>query len=189
MIERTLVLIKPDGVYRSIIGKIISVIEDTGLKIVATKMAMPDRALAEKHYVPDENWMREIGTKTKSTYKDQGIDNSEDPVEIGRRVWMQLIDYLSSGPVAAMVVEGNDAVFIVRKLTGATEPRKADPGSIRGRFSSDSYSLADGEKRAVKNLIHASDSVENANREINVWFDGSDIVKYKRSDEAAQYLS
>lgn len=187
MMERTLVLIKPDGVYRSLIGRIVSTMEDAGLKVVAMKMVRPDKKLAEQHYIPDENWMREIGNKTKATYKDQGVANDEDPVEIGRRVWTQLIDYLVSGPVAAMVLEGNDAIFIVRKLVGATEPRKADPGSIRGRLSSDSYSLADGKHRAVKNLIHASDAPETAKREISVWFRPEELIEYSRSDEAAQY--
>ncbi|MEM3841139.1 MAG: nucleoside-diphosphate kinase [Candidatus Micrarchaeaceae archaeon] len=187
MMERTLVLIKPDGIYRSLVGKIISTIEDTGLKVVAMKMVWPDRSVAQRHYPPDENWMREIGMKAKATYKDQGIENKEEPVEIGRRVWQQLLDYLLSGPVIALVFEGNDAIYIVRKLTGATEPRKADPGSIRGKFSSDSYSLADRSKRAVKNLIHASDSPEAAKREISIWFKENEIVNYTRSDEQAQY--
>ena len=187
MIERTLLLVKPDGVYRALIGKVISQMEDSGLKVVAIKMVMPDKKLAGEHYVYDVDWLMSVGTKTHSSYKEKGIILKETPMQIGERVRGYLISLLTSGPIVAMVLEGNEAIPIVRKLIGATEPKKADPYSIRGRFSSDSYDLAEEKKRAILNLVHASEDKKTAAKEIAVWFKKSEIVGYKRSDEAVMY--
>jgi nucleoside-diphosphate kinase len=188
MIERTLLLVKPDGVYRALVGKIISQMEDTGLKMVAIKMVWPDKQLAGKHYIYDLKWLTSVGTKTHSSYKDRGIILKETPLQIGERVRGYLITLLTSGPIVAMVFEGNDAIPIVRKLIGATEPKKADPYSLRGRFSSDSYDLAEREARAILNLVHASEDAKTSAKEISVWFKKSEIVDYKRADEKALYF-
>ncbi|MGC8586094.1 MAG: nucleoside-diphosphate kinase [Candidatus Micrarchaeia archaeon] len=182
MIKRVLVLVKPDGVYRALIGKVISMLEDAGLKVIAIKMARPDRDMAAKHYIADEEWLTSIGRKAKDSYLEKGIKMEESELEIGKRIHAQLLDYLTSGPVVAMVFEGNEAPFIARKLLGPTEPRKADPSTFRGRYASDSYDLADSQKRALKNLVHISD--ENvAEREIHVWFKEEEISSYQRADE------
>lgn len=183
MIERTLVLIKPDGVNRKLNGKIISTFEDSGLKLVGLKLVKPEREVVEKHYAADEKWMEEVGNKTKSSYEEKGIKVDKTAIEIGKEVREELLGYLTNQPTIAMVLEGNDAIYIVRKIIGGTEPRKADPGSIRGKYGIDSYEKADSEKRAVKNLVHASDSKENAEREIKVWFTDDELLDYKSADE------
>lgn len=187
MIERTLVLIKPDGVQRALIGKIISTFEDAGLKIVAMKMVSPSREQVMDHYAADENWLRSVGEKSIKGAKERGEEINEDPIKIGMRIRDYLVNYLAGNPVVAMVVEGNNAIEEVRKLVGATQPLKADPSTIRGKYSSDSYDLADSQKRAVRNLVHASEDKASAEREIKVWFKDEEILSYKRADETVQF--
>ena len=187
MIDRTLVIVKPDGVYRSLTGKIITSLEDAGLKLIATKMVSPSAELAGTHYAADEKWLNDVGNKATASYKEKGVEVKESPREIGMRIRQFLIDYFTSGPVVAMVFEGNEAVFVTRKILGPTEPRKADPSTIRGRYSSDSYDLADKSKRAVKNLVHMSEDRDIAEREIALWFKKEEITGYKRSDEDIMY--
>ena len=187
MIERTLVLVKPDGIYRALVGKIISTFEDAGLKIVGVKMLRPTKELVEKHYIWDEAWAKNVWEKTAKAAEEKGLKPSENYVEMGQRIRNLLIKYIVSKPVIAMVVEGNEAISIVRKLVGATSPSRADPGSIRGKYSSDSYDMGDSKKRAVKNLIHASEDKVTAEREIQVWFTKEELIDYGRADEAAQY--
>ena len=187
MIERTLVLIKPDGIYRALIGKIIAQFEDAGLKVVALRIGRVDKEFAGKHYAEVIEWLENIGAKSKLAYKEKGIELKEENIEIGRRVRNQLLDYLANGPIVSMVLEGNHAIYIARKIIGATEPRKADPYSIRGRYASDSYDLADARQRSTKNLVHASEDSESAKREIELWFSKNEIVSYKRSDEDIMY--
>jgi len=181
--ERTLVLVKPDGVYRALIGEVISKFEHAGLKIVAIKMLRPNKELVERHYYADKEWLESIGKKSIASAEKEGKHVTETPLEIGMRVRNTLIKYLTDEPVVAMVVEGNDAVFIVRKLIGSTEPKSAEPSSIRGEFSSDSYALADSQGRAVRNIVHASGEKKDAEREIPIWFTEDEIIEYNRADE------
>ncbi len=187
MIERTLVLIKPDGVYRSLIGKVISDFEEAGLKIVALKLVKPTKEVALNHYPADENWYNSLWEKTKKSFEEQGKQFAETPQQTGDRVRSYLVNYIVDQPVVAMVVEGNEAIANVRKIVGATSPSKADPSTIRGKFSTDSYDLADSQQRAVRNIVHASDSKETAEREIKTWFKDEEIVEYKRADEDILY--
>jgi nucleoside-diphosphate kinase len=187
MIERTLVLVKPDGVYRALIGKVISTFEDAGLKVIGIKMVQPDEDIAGKHYVADEEWLLSIGRKTKESYREKGQEIKETEMEIGQRVRNSLLKYLTSGPVAAIVLEGNSSIYIVRKLIGATEPRKADPYSIRGRFGADSYDMGDAKNRSIRNVVHASEDEKSAKREIALWFKNEELVSYKRVDEEYLY--
>ncbi len=187
MIERTLVLVKPDGVYRALIGKVIQRFEDAGLKIVGMKIVRPSRDMASEHYVADEKWLLDVGTKSKKSYIERGMDVKESELEIGNRVRNYLLDYITSGPVAAIVVEGNEAISIVRKIGGSTSPQKADPSTIRGAYSSDSYQMADEGKRAVRNILHMSEDSTVAKREISIWFSDAELVEYERSDDGAQY--
>lgn len=188
MMQRTLLLIKPDGVYRALIGKVISQMEDSGLKVVGIKMVWPDKKLAGQHYIYDKGWLVSVGTKTHSSYKEKGIILKETPLQIGERVRGYLITLLTSGPIVAMVLEGNEAIPIVRKLIGSTEPKKAESYTVRGRFSTDSYDLAEKEGRAILNIVHASEDKKTADKEISVWFKKSETVDYKRSDHDALYL-
>lgn len=173
--EQTFVMVKPDGVLRGLIGDIISILEHAGLKLVAIKMLRPSREIVQKHYPDTEQWYATVGHKTFQGYALLGKDAKselgvEDPVEIGRMVKDWLVDFLTSGNVVAMVWEGNAAVLNVRRLCGNTLPIKADPGSIRGRFSLDSPDIANAQKRSVYNLVHASGEVEEAKSEIRLWF-------------------
>jgi nucleoside-diphosphate kinase len=187
MIERTLVLVKPDGVYRALIGKVTAAFEDAGLKVVGIKMLKPERSVIDKHYVADEAYLKSIGAKTISSYKKRGVDIKESELEIGKRIRGYLFDYVAGKPVVAMVIEGNEAVANVKKIAGATSPTDADRSSIRGRYASDSYDLADSKKRAIKNMLHVSGDKADAAREVKLWFKESELVEYKRVDESLLY--
>ncbi len=187
MIERTLLLVKPDGVKRAIIGKVLSRFEDTGLKVIAMKMVWPDRELAGQHYIADKKWFEDTGGKTLAAYREKGIILKETAVQVATRIRNYLIEFLSSGPVVAVVLEGNDAIFVTRKIVGATEPKRAEPSTIRGSLSSDSYELSDEFKRPIKNIVHASEDKKTADREIAVWFKPKELMAYKRADETGMY--
>ena len=180
-IEETLVLIKPDGVQRKIVGRIISRFEDAGLQIVQLQLLTAPKELLTKHYPSDDAWLGIVGQKTLDAYKDYGLDankefGTSDSVVIGKEIKQWLVGFMSSGPIIAMVLRGNRAVSIVRKMVGNTIPSLANPGTIRGDFSLDSPDLANPEKRPVLNLIHASGNVEEAKYEIALWF-GNQSVK------------
>jgi len=192
--ERTLVLVKPDGVQRGLVGEILARFERAGLKLVALKMVRAPRELLERHYPADETFLRTIGGKTKEAFEAYGLDvrermGTEDPVEVGRRVREWLVDFMASGPVVAAVVEGVHAVSAVRKLVGQTLPVFADPGTIRGDWSTDSPTLANLEQRPVRNLVHASGTLEEAEYEVRLWFREDEIHAYRRADEAALFGS
>ncbi len=186
--ERTLVVIKPDGVQRSLIGEIIRRYERTGFKLVGMKMIVPTAKHVEEHYLLDPNWKKNVGMKAIEGYKKKGMTPpSEDPIEIGNGVVERLKKYFTSGPVIAMVWEGAHVVDIVRKITGGTEPRSSDVGTIRGDFVLDSYLMADTDDRAIRNLIHASGSIEEAHMEVKHWFSDNEIVNYRLVAESILY--
>ena len=143
--ERTFVIIKPDAVQRGIVGEIISRFERKGIKIVAMKMLSVERELAEKHY---------------------GIHK-------GKSFFEPTIEYITSSPVVALILEGNNAVEMVRKMMGKTDPQKAELGTIRGDFG----------QFIGRNIIHGSDGADTAKFEINLWFKQKEISKYCRIDE------
>jgi nucleoside-diphosphate kinase len=182
-IERTLVLIKPDGVQRSLIGKILTRFEDAGLKIVAMKMVWADKDFATKHYPLDEEWAKQLYKKSKEGYEKSGkkYTRFKDHKDLGDAIQSFLTTFITEGPVVAMVLEGPHSIELVRKMVGSTEPRSAQPGTIRGDFASvESYVVADEKQRAVRNLIHASDSAETAKAEISLWFDEKEIHSYPK---------
>lgn len=186
--ERTLVIIKPDGIQRALIGEIMSRYERLGLKLVGLKMAVPTAEQVEGHYTLDANWRRVTGEKTIKSYKDRGLTPpSEDPLEITAKILKNLMKYLTAGPVICMVWEGAHAVELVRKVTGGTEPRGAQVGTIRGDFVVDSYVMSDNDDRAVRNLIHGSGSVDEANMEIPHWFAPNELFSYKVNHESVIY--
>jgi nucleoside-diphosphate kinase len=187
MIERTLVLLKPDAVQRGICGEIIARFERTGLKIIGLKMVYADEALAGRHYADDEEWLISVGNKTKSSYEKKGLTVKESAKEIGQRIRRQLMDFISMSPCLALCLEGHGVVEKVRVIVGPTAPLQGAPGTIRGDYSLDSYALADSSGRPIQNLIHASDSVENAEREIKIWFAPKELHPYKRVDEDLIY--
>jgi nucleoside-diphosphate kinase len=186
--ERTLVIIKPDGIQRNLIGEIISRFERTGLKLIAMNMMVPTEELVEKHYTLDPDWLRIAGEKSIKSAKEKGNPVlSEIPLEVGKMVLNSLKKYLTCGPVITMVWEGVHAVSIVRKLTGSTEPLSSDVGTIRGDFVIDSYQLSNHDGRAVRNLIHSSGSVKEANDEIKHWFKEEDLIEYTHIQEKILY--
>ncbi len=187
MIERTLVLLKPDAVQRSLIGEIITRFERSGMKIVASKMTIANKNMASDHYIADEEYLLGVGNKAKSTAEKRGEPVTETALEIGTKIRNMNMDYLTMSPVFAIILEGHDAIAHVRKLVGNTEPKQAFPGTIRGDYSFDTYKLGDVSKRPTQNLIHASDSVEAAEREISVWFKPEEIHSWKKIDEAILY--
>ena len=182
--ERTLVIIKPDGVQRGLIGEIIKRYESVGLKLVAMKMLVPEEAHVEAHYTLDRNWRRITGEKTIKSYREKGLTPpSEDPLEITAIILKNLKKYLTCGPIVAMVWEGAHAVDIIRKITGGTEPLSSDVGTIRGDYSADSPAAANMDKRPVHNIVHASETPQEARHEIKYWFTKKEIHDYKRAEE------
>ncbi len=183
MSERALVLVKPDGVQRALIGKVVARFEEAGLKVVGIKMVQPTAKQTGEHYAEDKEWLLSVGKKLKKSNDEKGIPTKETELQIGMRVRSLLMKELSSTPVVAIVFEGNAANDVARKIAGATEPRKADPSTIRGSFSTDTYGAADAAKRPVRNIVHVSEDKKAADREIKVWFAANELHKYKRCDE------
>ena len=153
--QRTLVLIKPDGVQRGLVGKIITRFENTGLKIIGMKMVWEDEEFVKKHYTEDISKRR------------------------GEHVRRYLVEFLKEGPVVAIALEGINAIENVRKIVGATEPKAALPGTIRGDFAHTSYSYCDAKEQVVKNLIHASSDENDAKNEMDLWFKKAELHTYK----------
>lgn len=187
--EKTLVLIKPDGVARGLMGRIISRFEDIGLKIIAMKMVWADRGFAEKHYPLDEDWAKKVFEKTKTTSEKEGKPfPHKDHMEFGGMIQRWNVDFLVEGPVVAMVIEGPHAIEIVRKMTGTTEPKQSSPGTIRGDFAMiESYHVANSQERVFRNLVHASDSQETADKEIALWFKKEEIHSYFKDTDKHFY--
>ena len=185
--ERTLVMIKPDGVQRSLIGEIIKRFERTGLKLVAMKLFVADAKRLWKHYDKDEAWYLTKGERTIQNRTAAGLSVEKPAVEYGKDIIRALVSFMSCGPTVAMVWEGNRAVDIVKKIVGATEPLTSDVGTIRGDFTVDSYELSNISERAVRNLAHCSDQPAEAEREIEIWFDKQEIIKYRQLQEEVLY--
>lgn len=160
-VEKSLVLFKPDAVQRGIVGEILTRFERVGLKIVATKMIAPDKDHYYRHY--------------------EGI--GQMITRRGQQAFDVTLDMMVQGPVIAMVFEGVEAVALIRKLVGGTEPKSALPGTIRGDFSHMSFEYADGQKKGIPNLIHASGDTEEAEKEIGHWFSDDEIYQYERASE------
>ncbi|MEM4510175.1 MAG: nucleoside-diphosphate kinase [Pyrobaculum sp.] len=180
-VEKTLVILKPDAVARGLVGEILSRFERAGLEIVAMKMVRATPRQIEEFYPSSDEWLRSVGNKLIKAYAELGVDPSSklgtsDPVEIGLKIKKSLVEYMTSGPIVLIVLKGNRAVEVVRKLVGPTAPHAAPPGTIRGDYSIDSPDLAAEEGRVVYNLVHASDSPAEAEREIKFWFSKEEIL-------------
>src|SRR3989344_2659360 len=173
--EITFVMVKPDGVRKGLVGEVLRRFEQRDLKIVALEMFQPTKAQIDEHYPKDEAWIARLGQKTLKTYEKYGYSakeevGTESDLEIGKMVRKWLVDYMTSAPLVRMVVQGIHAVDIVRKIAGPTIPATAEVGTIRGDFSIDSPLLPNKEQRAVMNLLHASETPEEAEHEIEHWF-------------------
>ncbi|MAG60038.1 nucleoside-diphosphate kinase [Candidatus Woesebacteria bacterium] len=186
--EQTVVLIKPDGVRKGIVGDVLTRFERVGIKMLAAKLIWVNKTTIGKHYRDNNDYHKSVGEKTLENYKMYGLDAGEnlgtkDPVKIGKMIRKWNMEFLASGPVFAMLLEGPGAIAAVRKIVGHTFPADAAPGTIRGDHSLDSAYIANVEKRTVQNLIHASGSKEEADFERKLWFRRGDIYKYKRTGE------
>jgi nucleoside-diphosphate kinase len=192
-IQRTLSLIKPDGVQRALVGRIISIFEDAGLRLSAMKMLQATRKQLCQHFpVKNNDWISGMGAKSIEVYQMHGMDPAEefgtdDPLEIGKIILQWNFEYLLSGPLVAMVLEGPWAISVVRKLVGDTIPAKALPGTIRGTFSINSADHANSVHSACYNIVHASGNPEEAKKECEVWFNQEELVSYERADERVMF--
>lgn len=188
--EKTVVIVKPDGVKRGLVGEIIRRIEQRGLKIIALDMMWAAREQMDAHYPKDREWIAGLGKNTKRAYEEYKVSNSlqddfgtDDLFEVGKMVREWLVSYMISGPLVKMVVKGLHAIPMVRKIVGHTIPSFAEMGTIRGDFSVDSAAIANREKRAVHNIVHVSETPEEAAHEIEHWFSPEEIFEYKRIGE------
>jgi nucleoside-diphosphate kinase len=185
--ERTLVILKPDAVQRGLVGEIIKRIENTGLKLVAMKIVIAEEDQVWKHYNKDDEWFIKKGTRIVEDRKAAGMTVDKEPIEYGKDIIRLLVKFMTAGPIVPMVWEGNQAVGIVKKIVGATEPLSSDGGTIRGDYTIDSYELSSIDERAVRNLVHCSDPVADAEREIPIWFAPNEVLDYRLVAEQILY--
>jgi nucleoside-diphosphate kinase len=179
---------KPDAVKRGIVGEILHRFERAGLKIVGMKLVSVTDELAEKHYLTNDTQVVGMGNKTLADCEKFGIDplkamGTNDPRKVGEMIWKWNLTFLKSGPVLAIVLEGAHAVENIRMMVGPTLPSIALPGTIRGDFALDSAISANARNRAIYNLVHASGTVDEAEREINLWFKPEELLSYRRVHE------
>lgn len=182
-VEKTVIICKHDSVARGLMGEIIQRFERVGLKLVAMELIAATEDMGQSHYPNSQEWLSKVGGRTLEEYEEKGIDpierlGTDDPIEIGKMVKQWNVDFLTCGPVLAMVWEGPGAVAIGRKLVGSTLPAKAMPGTIRGDFSWDNADLANAHMRPFYNLVHASGEVDEAEDEIKLWFDDVELIDY-----------
>lgn len=190
--QRVLVLIKPDAVQRGLIGRVIKRFEQVGLKITGFKFVWAEKSQAEKFYPINEAWYQKVGERTLNNYAKKGMDakkliSTDNAVEIGKKVKDWLTDFLMESPVLCTVMEGYDAITLIRKMCGDTIPLFANPGTIRGDFAYDNIDLANEKQRPLRNIIHASDNPVDAEREIKVWFKDDEIFDYERIDDKIMF--
>lgn len=185
--ERSLVVLKPDAIQRSLIGEVIKRFERAGLKISAFKFFYPTEEMLFEHYNKDDAWFTIKGENMIKDLKAQGSEPEKSALEYGKDIIRLVIKGMQEGPVLAMVIEGNHAVGVVKKLVGPTEPTSSDVGTIRGDFTIDSYAHSTYENRSIRNLIHCSDPVEEVEREIALWFTEEEIQSYITAQERIMY--
>lgn len=188
--ERTFVIIKPDGVQRALIGDIINRFEKIGLKIVAMRMILATEEQCWNHYQKSDEWYIKKGTKTIENLKSQGVKVEKEAIEYGKDIVRALVKFMTASPVVIMIIEGNEARAIVKRITGGTEPATSESGTIRGDYAIDSYNICDIDKRAVRNLIHCTDPADGDGeyeREAKVWFTEEEILNYKLVSEVMLY--
>lgn len=185
--EQTLIFVKPEAIQRHLMGEFISKFEKRGLKLVAAKLIAPTEEQVGIHYPDDDSWYIPTGTKTYESYKAKGIDPGMSPRELAVIVRKRLIEHFADRPLFLMVWEGPHAVALGRKTAGSTNPLAADIGSIRGDYSFESYDLSDYIERAAHTLVHASGSVEEASKEIAIWFKLEEVLDYDLAMESVFY--
>ncbi len=190
--QRVLIIIKPDAVQRGLIGEILKRLEQVGLKIVGLKFVWATQDQVKNLYPEAETWFKKVGERTLTNYQKKDLDakkilGTDNPVEIGKLVKRWLINYLQESPILCAALEGHETVEIIRKICGNTIPLLAPPGTIRGDFSHDNIELANENKRPLRNVIHASDTIQDAEKEIKVWFTEDELFEYERADEEIMF--
>ena len=185
--ERTFVILKPDAVQRGLMGEIIKRFESVGLKMIALKMVMATEEQCWEHYNKDEAWFLKKGANIIKNREDLGMPIEKEALEYGKDIIRALAKFMTAGPIVPMIFEGNQAMGIVKKIVGGTEPLTSEVGTIRGDYTLDSYELSSYDDRAVRNLIHCSDMTEEAEREIKIWFNESEIISYRLVAEGIIY--
>lgn len=186
-LEQTFLMVKPDGVQRTLIGEVLRRIERVGLKLVAAKIVIPNEAQVRAHCTADTTWLAKVGEKSIASAKARGAAHAETPEAAGEAILAKLVKYLSSGPVFATVWQGAHACAVVRKIVGGTEPLTSDVGTIRGDLMLDSYELSEQDGRAVRNIVHASGNAAEAALEIPVWFTPGEILRYSLAQDRILY--
>ena len=187
--ERSLVLIKPDAVARHLVGELITRFERKGLKLAALKLVWPTEDMTARHYTDSEEWLLDTGTKTYNSYVSKGVTPPLEPRELAMKVRERLMESLTAGPVVAMVLEGAHVIEVVRKMRGATSPLGAEIGTIGFDYTMESYEVSDAGGWAIKNIIHASDSPQNAAHEIAIWFKPEEVISYETIITEAAYTT
>lgn len=182
-LQKTLIICKHDAVARGLMGEIIQRFERVGLKLIAMELIAATEDMGQAHYPNSDEWLNKVGERTLAEYTEKGIDpitrlGTDVPKEIGQMVKQWNVDYLTAGPVLAMIWEGPEAIKIGRKLVGSTVPLLAAPGTIRGDFSWDNADLANEHARPFYNLVHASGEPEEAEDEIALWFEDQEVTDY-----------
>lgn len=183
----SLVLIKPDGVQRSLVGNMINRFEQKGLKLISLKMIIPTVEQCKAHYNKDDAWFLKKGQGIIDDLNSDNLPIEKEAIEYGRDIIRNIVQYMTGGPVVAMVLEGHAAPEVVGTMVGGTEPNSADIGTIRGDFTIDSYYMSTIDGRAVRNLIHCSEDDEEALRERAIWFSDSEVMDYSTANERIIY--
>jgi nucleoside-diphosphate kinase len=189
--ERTFVILKPDTIQRGLVGEIIKRFERIGLKIVAIKMHMVNEETLWAHYNKDDAWYTKKGSNIVANKTSLGLPVEKEAIEYGKDIIRAMVHYMCSSPVISLVVEGNGAQAVVKRLVGGTEPATADTGTIRGDYALDTYYLCDADgSRGMRNLIHCTDPADGEgayDREVNLWFTPEEIINYRLVSEAMLY--
>lgn len=189
--ERTFIILKPDTVQRGLVGEIIKRFERIGLKIVGMKMHMVNEETLWAHYNKDDAWYLKKGTNIVANKTSLGMVIDKEPIEYGKDIIRAMVHYMCAGPVVSLVIEGNGAQAVVKRLVGGTEPATADSGTIRGDYALDTYYLCDVDgSRGMRNLIHCTDPADGEgayDREVNLWFTKEEIMNYRLVSEAMLY--
>jgi nucleoside-diphosphate kinase len=185
--ERSFVILKPDAVQRGLVGEIVKRFERVGLKMTHLSFKVLDQKRVNEHYGKQDEWYLRKGQGVIDDRTKHGLPIEKDALEYGKDIIRVVEAYMISGPVVIMVLQGNQAVAVVKKLVGSTEPTTSDVGTIRGDFTLDSYSASALDDRGIRNLVHCSDSPEEAEREIKLWLTENDIIGYKVVHEQILY--
>lgn len=185
--ERTFVILKPDAIQRGLIGEIINRFEKSGLKLIALKMIMATEDQCWQHYNKDEEWFLKKGANIIKNRQDLNLPVEKEAIEYGKDIVRALVKFMTVSPIIPMIFEGNQAVGIVKKIVGGTEPLTSAVGTIRGDYTLDSYELSSFDNRAVRNLVHCSDQPLEAEREISLWFKNNEIINYRLIAEEILY--